>query len=39
LGAFGFVVVAGTLGYVVLGFGMLDALYQTVTTNKHGRVS
>lgn len=32
LGAFGFVVVAGTLGYVVLGFGILDALYQTVTT-------
>lgn len=26
------VVAAGTLGYVILGFGVLDALYQTVTT-------
>ena len=26
------VVVIGTVGYVVLGFGVLDALYQTVTT-------
>lgn len=26
------VVVVGTIGYVVLGFGVLDALYQTVTT-------
>jgi voltage-gated potassium channel len=26
------VVVTGTVGYVVLGFGVLDALYQTVTT-------
>ncbi len=26
------VVVTGTIGYVVLGFGLLDALYQTVTT-------
>jgi voltage-gated potassium channel len=26
------VLVAGTVGYVVLGFGTLDALYQTVTT-------
>jgi voltage-gated potassium channel len=26
------VIVAGTVGYVVLGFGWLDALYQTVTT-------
>ena len=26
------VTVAGTVGYVVLGFGPLDALYQTVTT-------
>jgi len=26
------VVAAGTVGYVVLGFGVLDAVYQTVTT-------
>jgi voltage-gated potassium channel len=26
------VMVAGTVGYVVLGFGLLDAIYQTVTT-------
>jgi voltage-gated potassium channel len=26
------VVVGGTVGYMVLGFGLLDALYQTVTT-------
>ena len=26
------VVIVGTVGYVVLGFGFLDALYQTVTT-------
>jgi voltage-gated potassium channel len=26
------VLVAGTIGYVALGFGVLDALYQTVTT-------
>jgi voltage-gated potassium channel len=26
------VLVLGTLGYVLLGFGLLDALYQTVTT-------
>ncbi|HEY7137525.1 MAG TPA: potassium channel protein [Acidimicrobiia bacterium] len=26
------VIVVGTIGYVVLGFGWLDALYQTVTT-------
>jgi voltage-gated potassium channel len=32
LAALGLVLVAGTLGYVVLGFGVLDALYQTVTT-------
>jgi len=30
--ALGLVLVIGTLGYVVLGFGVLDALYQTVTT-------
>jgi voltage-gated potassium channel len=30
--AFVAVLVAGTLGYVVLGFGWLDAAYQTVTT-------
>jgi voltage-gated potassium channel len=30
--ALGLVLVAGTLGYVILGFGVLDALYQTVTT-------
>lgn len=28
----GAVLVAGTVGYVLLGFGWLDALYQTVTT-------
>ena len=26
------VMVVGTVGYVVLGFSVLDALYQTVTT-------
>ncbi len=26
------VIVAGTIGYIVLGFGVLDALFQTVTT-------
>jgi voltage-gated potassium channel len=26
------VLLAGTLGYVILGFGVLDAVYQTVTT-------
>ena len=26
------VVVAGSIGYVVLGFSLLDAVYQTVTT-------
>jgi hypothetical protein len=26
------VVVAGSIGYLVLGFGLLDAVYQTVTT-------
>lgn len=26
------VLIIGTIGYVVLGFGLLDALYQTVTT-------
>jgi voltage-gated potassium channel len=30
--ALGLVLVAGTIGYVVLGFGVLDAAYQTVTT-------
>ncbi len=30
--ALGLVIVAGTLGYVVLGLSLLDALYQTVTT-------
>lgn len=30
--AFLAVIVVGTLGYVLLGFGLLDALYQTVTT-------
>jgi voltage-gated potassium channel len=32
VGALGVVIVFGTLGYVVLGFDVLDALYQTVTT-------
>jgi len=26
------VIVGGTIGYVVLGFTLLDAIYQTVTT-------
>ena len=30
--AFAAVLVSGTVGYIVLGFGVLDALYQTVTT-------
>lgn len=30
--AFLLVTIAGTIGYLVLGFGFLDALYQTVTT-------
>lgn len=30
--AFLLVVPAGTVGYLILGFGLLDALYQTVTT-------
>ena len=32
LAGLGVVMVAGTLGYIVLGFGLLDSLYQTVTT-------
>jgi voltage-gated potassium channel len=32
LGALGLVLVAGTVGYVLFGFGLLDALYQTVST-------
>ena len=32
LSAFGLVLVGGTIGYVILGFGFLDAVYQTVTT-------
>ena len=30
--ALGLVLVSGTAGYLVMGFGMLDAMYQTVTT-------
>ena len=30
--AFCLVIVAGTAGYVILGFGFVDALYQTITT-------
>jgi len=30
--ALALVLIAGTIGYVVLGFGLLDAAYQTVTT-------
>jgi len=30
--ALGAVLLAGTVGYVLLGFSWLDALYQTVTT-------
>jgi voltage-gated potassium channel len=30
--AFGLVLVGGTVGYLILGFGLLDAVYQTVTT-------
>jgi voltage-gated potassium channel len=32
LSALAMIVVGGTIGYVVLGFSLLDALYQTVTT-------
>lgn len=32
LGALGLVLLGGTLGYLILGFGLLDAVYQTVTT-------
>jgi len=32
LGALALVVVAGTCGYLLLGFHLLDAIYQTVTT-------
>ena len=32
LGLLGSIVVVGTIGYVVLGFSVLDAMYQTVTT-------
>lgn len=32
LAALAGIVVAGTVGYVILGFSLLDALYQTVTT-------
>ncbi len=32
LGLLGLVLVVGTAGYLLLGFGFLDALYQTVTT-------
>lgn len=32
MAALAFVIVAGTIGYVILGFGLLDAVYQTVTT-------
>jgi voltage-gated potassium channel len=32
MSALGLVIVGGTVGYLVLGFGLLDALYQTVTT-------
>jgi voltage-gated potassium channel len=32
LGLLTLIVVAGSIGYVVLGFGVLDAVYQTITT-------
>jgi voltage-gated potassium channel len=32
LGALGLITVVGTVGYVALGFSLLDALYQTVAT-------
>ena len=32
LGAFSFVLGAGTIGYLILGFHLLDAIYQTVST-------
>ena len=32
LGLFALVLVGGSLGYLALGFGALDAVYQTVTT-------
>jgi voltage-gated potassium channel len=32
LGLLTLITVGGTIGYVVLGFGLLDAIYQTITT-------
>ena len=32
LGLLATVLVVGTVGYLILGFGFVDALYQTVTT-------
>ena len=32
LGTLGLITVLGSLGYVVLGFSVLDAVYQTITT-------
>ncbi len=32
LGALAFVLVAGTVGYLLFGFGLLDSVYQTVST-------
>jgi voltage-gated potassium channel len=32
LGALALITVAGTVGYTLLGFGVLDAIYQTVAT-------
>jgi voltage-gated potassium channel len=32
LGAFALVLVAGTVGYLIFGFGLLDAVFQTVST-------
>ena len=32
IGALAFVLVAGTVGYLILGFDFLDAAYQTVST-------
>jgi voltage-gated potassium channel len=32
LGGLALITVAGTVGYMILGFGVLDAVYQTITT-------
>ena len=36
--ALALVLVAGSVGYYALGFSLIDAVYQTVTTVSHRRV-